>query len=177
MRLRTDQVAIAWASTHGTVPMIGPRSLDQLRSNLGATTLELSWEHVGRLDAVWDCPVSDTAGECSNSGSLADEASEGRSSGRRDGLTRQPIGDPADVEGGGGQHVLEVDLGEPEVASPPQMQGPHAQRQCPFNTRPPAVLLGEGPVDLSRACRLQRGVFLSSTRREQPARGNAYSSA
>ncbi|MGX7709413.1 aldo/keto reductase [Methylobacterium sp. Gmos1] len=52
MRLRTDQVAIAWASTHGTVPMIGPRSLDQLRSNLGATTLELSSEHVGRLDAV-----------------------------------------------------------------------------------------------------------------------------
>ena len=31
-----DQVAIAWAGTHGAVPMIGPRSLTQLTSNLGA---------------------------------------------------------------------------------------------------------------------------------------------
>jgi hypothetical protein len=26
---------------------------------------------------IWDCPVFDTAGECSSSGRLADEASEG----------------------------------------------------------------------------------------------------
>jgi aryl-alcohol dehydrogenase-like predicted oxidoreductase len=47
-----DQVAIAWASTHGAVPMIGPRSLTQLTSNLGALLLELSAEQLGRLDTV-----------------------------------------------------------------------------------------------------------------------------
>lgn len=47
-----DQVAIAWAGTHGAVPMIGPRSLMQLSSNLGALALELSAEHLDRLDTV-----------------------------------------------------------------------------------------------------------------------------
>ena len=47
-----DQVAIAWAGTHGAVPMIGPRSLAQLTSNLGALALGLSAEQLGRLDAV-----------------------------------------------------------------------------------------------------------------------------
>jgi aryl-alcohol dehydrogenase-like predicted oxidoreductase len=47
-----DQVAIAWASTHGAVPMIGPRSLAQLSSNLGALGLALSDEQIRRLDAV-----------------------------------------------------------------------------------------------------------------------------
>jgi len=47
-----DQVAIAWAGTHGAVPMIGPRSLTQLSSNLGALALELSPEHLDRLDTV-----------------------------------------------------------------------------------------------------------------------------
>jgi aryl-alcohol dehydrogenase-like predicted oxidoreductase len=47
-----DQVAIAWAGTHGAVPMIGPRSLAQLTSNLGALALGLSAEELGRLDTV-----------------------------------------------------------------------------------------------------------------------------
>ncbi len=47
-----DQVAIAWAGTHGAVPMIGPRSLLQVTSNLGALSLELSAEQLTRLDAV-----------------------------------------------------------------------------------------------------------------------------
>jgi aryl-alcohol dehydrogenase-like predicted oxidoreductase len=47
-----DQVAIRWAGTHGAVPMIGPRSPTQLESNLGALALELSAEHLDRLDAV-----------------------------------------------------------------------------------------------------------------------------
>jgi aryl-alcohol dehydrogenase-like predicted oxidoreductase len=47
-----DQVAIAWAGTHGAVPMIGPRSLAQLTSNLGALGVELSAEQLGRLDTV-----------------------------------------------------------------------------------------------------------------------------
>ncbi|WP_176598924.1 aldo/keto reductase [Sphingobium sp. 15-1] len=47
-----DRVAIAWAATHGAVPIIGPRTLVQLESNLGAATLTLSAEQVARLDAT-----------------------------------------------------------------------------------------------------------------------------
>lgn len=46
------QVAIAWAGTHGAVPIIGPRSLAQLGDNLGALAVELSAEQLARLDAV-----------------------------------------------------------------------------------------------------------------------------
>lgn len=46
------QVAIAWAGTHGAVPIIGPRSVAQFNDNLGALALELSPEQIGRLDAV-----------------------------------------------------------------------------------------------------------------------------
>lgn len=46
------QVAIAWAGTHGSVPIIGPRSPEQLADNLGALSVTLSAEQVGRLDAV-----------------------------------------------------------------------------------------------------------------------------
>lgn len=48
------QVAIAWAGTHGSVPIIGPRSLAQLTDNLGSLALELSTEQIARLDAVSD---------------------------------------------------------------------------------------------------------------------------
>jgi aryl-alcohol dehydrogenase-like predicted oxidoreductase len=47
-----DQVAIAWAGAHGAVPMIGPRSLAQLTSNLGAIAIELSSEQWDRLNSV-----------------------------------------------------------------------------------------------------------------------------
>lgn len=47
-----SQVAIAWAGTHGAVPILGPRSLDQLNDNLGALTLGLSDEQLKRLDTV-----------------------------------------------------------------------------------------------------------------------------
>jgi len=46
------QVAIAWAGSHGAVPIIGPRSLAQATDNLGALALELSTEQLARLDAV-----------------------------------------------------------------------------------------------------------------------------
>lgn len=46
------QVAIAWAGTHGAVPILGPRSLAQLQDNLGALEVELSAEQIARLDAV-----------------------------------------------------------------------------------------------------------------------------
>ncbi|MBV4552012.1 aldo/keto reductase [Pseudomonas sp. SWRI102] len=46
------QVAIAWAGTHGAVPILGPRTLPQLADNLGALSLELSAEHIDLLDSV-----------------------------------------------------------------------------------------------------------------------------
>lgn len=47
-----SQVAIAWAGTHGAVPIIGPRSLAQLSDNLGSLALELTAEQISRLDIV-----------------------------------------------------------------------------------------------------------------------------
>lgn len=47
-----DQIAIAWASTHGAVPLIGPRTLGQLGSNLGAVAVTLSTIHIDLLDAA-----------------------------------------------------------------------------------------------------------------------------
>lgn len=57
-----DQVAIAWAGTHGAVPMIGPRTLEQLRSNLGALALSLSAEQLDRLDAISSVPAGMVTG-------------------------------------------------------------------------------------------------------------------
>ncbi|MHA3104311.1 aldo/keto reductase [Acinetobacter sp. ANC 3791] len=47
-----DQVAIAWASTHGTIPIIGPKSLQQADSNLGAIDVVLSLDQIQLLDSV-----------------------------------------------------------------------------------------------------------------------------
>lgn len=47
-----DQVAIAWASTHGTIPIIGPKSLSQLNSNLNAINIEFSEDQTKLLDTV-----------------------------------------------------------------------------------------------------------------------------
>ncbi len=46
------QVAIAWAGTHGAIPIIGPRSPAQLRDYLAATAVQLSGEQLARLDTV-----------------------------------------------------------------------------------------------------------------------------
>jgi len=46
------QVAIAWAGTHGAVPIIGPRSAQQLSDNLAALQVALTAEQISRLDTV-----------------------------------------------------------------------------------------------------------------------------
>ncbi len=48
------QVAIAWvrAQPWHSVPIVGARTETQLRENLGALEVELSTEHLERLDAV-----------------------------------------------------------------------------------------------------------------------------
>ncbi len=56
--VNAGQVAIAWAGTHGALPIIGPRSLAQLDDNLGALTVELSAGQLARLDAASDIVTS-----------------------------------------------------------------------------------------------------------------------
>ena len=51
-RVTPDRVAIAWVAQRGGLPIIGPRTLAQLTSNLGAATLELSADQLSRLDAA-----------------------------------------------------------------------------------------------------------------------------
>ncbi|MHA3060772.1 aldo/keto reductase [Acinetobacter sp. ANC 4636] len=54
-----DQVAIAWAGTHGTIPIIGPKSLQQAESNLGAIDVVLSLDQIQLLDSVSQIITSD----------------------------------------------------------------------------------------------------------------------
>ncbi|MFG1477174.1 aldo/keto reductase [Xanthobacter sp. V4C-4] len=56
-----DQVAIAWAGRRGAIPLIGPRSLAQLASNLGAVAVTLSADQLARLDAVSAAPDAGAA--------------------------------------------------------------------------------------------------------------------
>jgi len=46
------EIAIAWVAARGVLPIIGPRTLQQLEGNLAATKIRLSAEQVGRLDTV-----------------------------------------------------------------------------------------------------------------------------
>ncbi|HCN04658.1 MAG TPA: aldo/keto reductase, partial [Bacteroidetes bacterium] len=50
----SPRVALAWirAKVPTSIPIIGARSVDQLRDNLGATSITLSAEHLTRLDSV-----------------------------------------------------------------------------------------------------------------------------
>lgn len=52
LNITPSQVAIAWSTTHGTVPIIGPRSLTQLTDNLGALSVNFSSEQLSHLDTV-----------------------------------------------------------------------------------------------------------------------------
>jgi aryl-alcohol dehydrogenase-like predicted oxidoreductase len=47
-----SQVAIAWVASKGSLPIIGPRSLEHLEDNLGAADLKLTVEQTVRLDTV-----------------------------------------------------------------------------------------------------------------------------
>ncbi|TWB45032.1 aryl-alcohol dehydrogenase-like predicted oxidoreductase [Rhizobium sp. ERR 922] len=46
------EAAIAWVAAKGTLPIIGPRTIEQLNSNLAATKVNLSGEQIARLDQV-----------------------------------------------------------------------------------------------------------------------------
>lgn len=48
----SGEVAIGWAMDKGVVPIVGPRTTDQLATNLAAADLRLDPEQIARLDAV-----------------------------------------------------------------------------------------------------------------------------
>lgn len=52
LNVSAGQVAIKWACTHGAIPIIGPRSEQQLVDNLGALSVVLSPDQLGRLNGV-----------------------------------------------------------------------------------------------------------------------------
>lgn len=52
-----DAVAISWSMSKGVIPIVGPRTADQLETNLAASQLQLSAEHIGRLDAASAIPL------------------------------------------------------------------------------------------------------------------------
>jgi aryl-alcohol dehydrogenase-like predicted oxidoreductase len=48
----TSQIAIAWVASKGAIPIIGPRTVEQLEDNLGSAGLNLAPEIIARLDKV-----------------------------------------------------------------------------------------------------------------------------
>lgn len=50
------EIAIAWVAAKGSLPIIGPRTLVQLESNLAAANVALSLEQIARLDEVSAVP-------------------------------------------------------------------------------------------------------------------------
>ena len=52
LNVSAGQVAIKWACTHGAIPIIGPRSEQQLVDNLGALSVVLSPDQLDRLNSV-----------------------------------------------------------------------------------------------------------------------------
>jgi aryl-alcohol dehydrogenase-like predicted oxidoreductase len=47
-----EEVAISWSAAKGVIPIIGPRTAEQLKTNLAAAQLNLSPEQISRLDTA-----------------------------------------------------------------------------------------------------------------------------
>ncbi|MFC5760019.1 aldo/keto reductase [Rhizobium sp. GCM10022189] len=50
------EIAIAWVAAKGSLPIIGPRTVEQLKNNLSAVNVRLSSEQISRLDTVSALP-------------------------------------------------------------------------------------------------------------------------
>ncbi len=50
------EIAIAWVAAKGSLPIIGPRTVEQLKNNLSAVNVRLSSEQIFRLDTVSALP-------------------------------------------------------------------------------------------------------------------------
>ncbi len=51
------QLALAWATSRGVVPILGPRTVDQLNDTLGAAGLDLTPDEINRLDEASRIPL------------------------------------------------------------------------------------------------------------------------
>src|SRR5258708_7960492 len=52
-----SEIAIAWVAAKGSLPIIGPRTLAQLKNNLAAIKVTLSHQQIARLDEVSAIPA------------------------------------------------------------------------------------------------------------------------
>lgn len=50
--VRPNVAALAWINARGVIPILGPRSAEQLRDNLAAADVDLSADQIARLDAA-----------------------------------------------------------------------------------------------------------------------------
>jgi aryl-alcohol dehydrogenase-like predicted oxidoreductase len=50
--ITAGEVALAWVAAKGTIPIIGPRTVEQLHANLAAANVRLSADQIQRLDKV-----------------------------------------------------------------------------------------------------------------------------
>ncbi|HEY0341162.1 MAG TPA: aldo/keto reductase [Steroidobacteraceae bacterium] len=55
--VKASQVALAWMATRGVIPILGPRTPEQLAENLGAIRVTLSLQQIARLDAASAVPL------------------------------------------------------------------------------------------------------------------------
>lgn len=55
--LSPAQVSIAWAGSRGTVPILGPRTVEQLTDTLGAADIDLASDELARLDKASRVPL------------------------------------------------------------------------------------------------------------------------
>ena len=51
------QVALAWVMAKGAIPIVGPRTTNQLRLNLASANLKLDEELIRDLDVVSNVPA------------------------------------------------------------------------------------------------------------------------
>jgi len=58
LEVTPSEVAIAWVASKGTLPIIGPRTIEQLNANLAALKVNLSAEQIARLDEVSAIPTA-----------------------------------------------------------------------------------------------------------------------
>jgi aryl-alcohol dehydrogenase-like predicted oxidoreductase len=55
--VNAGQVALAWVKAKAVIPIIGPRTAEQLADNLAAATISLSEDHMRTLDDISAFPL------------------------------------------------------------------------------------------------------------------------
>src|ERR671913_1984914 len=89
-------------------------------------------------------------------------------------MAGQPSRDADKVEGGCGEHMLEVDLRQTNVAGAAEMQGAHSLRERALEAGACTVLGGVRLLGLTHPGGPERGMLLARAQREQaPGRAGA----